>query len=395
VEIEPDLPHLWVDSVRIRQVLFNLLSNASRFTEKGQITVKVCRERDDLVFTVADTGVGIAPEHLAHIFEEFRQVDGSTKRRHGGVGLGLSIGRRLVELHGGRIWVESQVGRGSTFYFSLPIGRPGGSAGQTSPVGSRVLPGRGSEGPVLLVITPNTAAAALLARYMPGYRALVAHDLEQARETAAALLPQGVVVDTAHFELSNEALRRVAEEWKLPQALFLGCPLPGQDLNRQLSAVDGYLTKPVTGKAILDELHRFGGNIGRVLIVDDDADFVQLVSRVLQRSPGGPEIDSAYSGQEGLLAMRRHVPDLLLLDLVLPDMDGADLIQRIRANPAWHHLPIVVISAQEQTESADLPSGPIVMTIGRGFTAREVLRWVQHALDLIVPSAAQAPGALP
>ncbi|MDI7278123.1 MAG: ATP-binding protein, partial [Anaerolineae bacterium] len=123
LQIEPGLPQLWLDPTRIRQVLFNLLNNAARFTEQGTITVSVRRQGDEVVFSVADTGVGIAPEDLPRVFEEFQQLNGTTRRRHGGAGLGLAISKRFVQLHGGRIWVESQPGQGSTFYFGLPIRR--------------------------------------------------------------------------------------------------------------------------------------------------------------------------------------------------------------------------------------------------------------------------------
>ncbi|MBC7239137.1 MAG: hypothetical protein H5T71_03435, partial [Chloroflexi bacterium] len=119
--IPPALPRLRVDPRRIRQVLFNLLSNAVRFTEKGSITVTVMQQDNEIVFAIRDTGIGIADEDKTRIFEEFRQADSGTHRRYGGAGLGLAISKRFVELHGGRIWVESQVGQGSTFYFTLPI----------------------------------------------------------------------------------------------------------------------------------------------------------------------------------------------------------------------------------------------------------------------------------
>ncbi len=190
--VEPGLPALWVDPTRIRQVLFNLLNNAARFTDQGSVTVSARRQDEQVVFAVADTGVGIAPEDIQYIFEEFRQADGSTRRSHGGAGLGLAISRRFVELHGGRIWVESEVGRGSTFYFSLPASQ-GPAAALSHPHLLRTAgtaPARGGEEPVLLAFTRSPSAAALLMRYVRGFRTVVASDREQAQRAARQFMPQ-------------------------------------------------------------------------------------------------------------------------------------------------------------------------------------------------------------
>ena len=186
VDVQPGLPRLWVDATRIRQVLINLLNNAVRFTERGGIALSVRRSGKDVEFAVRDTGVGIPPEHLERIFDEFRQVDGSTRRPHGGVGLGLAISRRFVELHHGRIWAESEVGKGSVFYFSLPAER----SGELEP--SRDLLRLASPAPletrdrILLVVTRSPAAAGLLTRYLKGVRTVVFPDLDAVRAAASA-----------------------------------------------------------------------------------------------------------------------------------------------------------------------------------------------------------------
>ena len=180
-------------------MLFNLLNNAVRFTETGSVTVSAARDGEQIVFSVADTGVGVPPEYIDRIFEEFQQADGSTKRRYGGIGLGLAISKRFVTLHGGRIWVDSQPGKGSTFYFSLPIRRgewEPAPAGRLAEAGAPP-PGTESEKPVLLVVTHSMAAATLLTRYVQGCQTVVVPDIEQGCSTAQQLLPQAVVIDPA------------------------------------------------------------------------------------------------------------------------------------------------------------------------------------------------------
>jgi CheY-like chemotaxis protein/anti-sigma regulatory factor (Ser/Thr protein kinase) len=392
-EIEADLPHLWVDPTRIRQVLFNLLNNAARFTDEGSITVSVCQRGEDVVFAVADTGVGIAPENISRVFEEFEQVDRGTQRRHGGAGLGLAISKRFVEMHGGRIWAESQVGQGSTFYFSLSVGQadlaatPGRFAGAVSSATPK-----GGEEPVLLAVARSPAAAALLTRYVRGFRTAVVSDLEQARRVAQRMRPQAVIIDRACVELNSDCLERLAQEWGVSHLPFIACPLPGEELLRQRLAVDGYLIKPVMRRTLWDVLRQCGEDVDQVLVIDDDQDFTLLISRMLEDSPVRRyQVLSAYSGQEGLGMMRRHQPDLVLLDLGLPDMHGLQVIECIRSNPTWQHIPIVIVSAQDELDNHEILMGSMMIAKADGLLPGEVVRWVQGVVNTTVTSLPTRP----
>ncbi len=379
--IQPDLPQLRIDPIRIRQVLFNLLNNATRFTEQGSLTVKVCQPEEDVIFSVADTGVGIAPEKLPLIFEEFQQLDGSTRRRHGGSGLGLAISRKFVELHGGRIWVESEVNKGSTFYFSLPTSRtpadPAGKLQQSTPKTVGLEPEL-----VLLAATPSPSAAALLSRYLDGCRTVVVHNLEQARSAAQKLMPQVVVLDTACAELTPAKLERLAQEWGLPRTFFMACPLPGEELLRQQLGVDGYLLKPISHQSLWDILRQFGDKADKVLLIDDDRDFVRLISRILDHPLRRYQVIRAYNGQEGLALFRHHRPDLILLDLSLPDLNGVEVLKEIRSMPTGEHIPIIVVSAQDEIDSLESLTGPVFVAKADGLMPGEVVQWMQKTLDL-------------
>ena len=377
-EIEPGLPGVWLDPTRIRQVLFNLINNAARFTEQGSVTVAVKRQSEEVVFRVTDTGVGIAPADIPCIFDEFRQLDGTTKRRHGGVGLGLAISKRFVDLHGGRIWVESRVGQGSSFHFSLPLSRPDpvAEAGERHAYHTSTAPTSIGEKDLLLVVTRSPAAATLLSRYVPNCRTAVFRDLQQARSAAARLLPQGVLVDTVEHNLDSGAVAELAQEWSLPRTLFMACPLPGEDSLRRRLAVDGYIVKPVTQERLWDVLRPFGEGIDRVLVIDDEQDFVRLITRLLENPLRRYQVVPAGTGQEGLEQMARSLPDLVLLDLRLPDMVGSEVAALIRANPAWRQIPIIVVSAQEDMDDRQALSGTAILAKAGGLTAAEIVRWV-------------------
>jgi signal transduction histidine kinase/CheY-like chemotaxis protein len=384
-QIEADLPSLWGDPTRIRQVLFNLLNNAARFTEQGSVTISVWRQEEKVCFAVADTGLGIAAEDIPRIFDEFQQIDGGTRRRHGGAGLGLAISRQFVELHNGHIWVESQPGKGSTFYFSLPLSGPELAivpGGRKPWQADHSWPARESEEPVLLVVTRSLSAMALLTRYVSGFRTVAVPDLEQARHSIGQLVPQMVVIDKACEDLSRSQLEEMARMWELPGTPFITCSLPGEDPLRQQLAVEGYLIKPVSRQNLWDVLRQFGEHVDKVLVVDDDQDFVLLLSRLLEDSPVRRyHVVSASTGREGLAMIRHYHPDLVLLDLMLPDMDGIEVIKQVRSRAAWQHIPIVVVSAQDETDHQVSVTGPMMIAKAGGLKTGELVQWIQSLID--------------
>lgn len=381
-EVESNLPQLWVDPIRIRQVLFNLLNNAARFTEKGSVSVRVYRQAEKVIFAVTDTGIGIAPKDLSRLFQEFHQLDGGTRRRHGGAGLGLAISKRFVEMHGGRIWVESQVGRGSTFYFELPVNRtdlaevPDNYFTQprhTSP--------KSSDERILLLITRSPSAAALLARYLIGYRTVVVNDLHQGQFTSQQLIPQAVVIDTACQPLTLTDLEELGQSWHLSHIPFIAYSLSDEKLLRRRLAVNGYLVKPISRDSLWDMLRQFGENVDTVLVIDDDRDFVRLLTRMLDSPIRRYQVISAYNGHEGLAMLDAREPDLVLLDLALPDIDGFNIVERIRSNPKWQYLPIVTVSAQDEMNQLGRLSGTISVSKAAGIMPGELITWLHNILD--------------
>jgi signal transduction histidine kinase/CheY-like chemotaxis protein len=381
--MDDNLPKLMIDPTRIRQVLFNLLNNAVRFTDQGGITLGVKKQEQEIVFSVTDTGMGIAEEDLPRLFEEFQQLDGSTRRRHGGAGLGLSISKRFVELHGGRIWVESVQGQGSTFSFSLPVFHS--SLGSSSLYQANEVqspPGVTREERILIMVTNNLPAAALLARSLHGIHTEVVPIIKDAERIARRILPQAVLVDVSTVSLSMDQFEAIATQWALSDVPLIACHLPTAAGWRHQLGVDGYMIKPFSQKGLWDLLQPMGDKVERVLIIDDDQDFVRLVTRFLDRPVQKIQVSAAYTAAEGLAMIRRRPPNVILMDLGLPDMDGSQLIQLIRANMNWRAISIIVMSGRDETDQLSATLGGVYFSKVGGLSPGDVVQLIEKGINL-------------
>lgn len=376
-EVADDLPaSIWMDNIRVKQVIINLLSNAVRFTEQGEIRLRVQAGEDVVLFSVIDTGIGIAEDDIARIFEPFQQLENPMRRRVGGVGLGLPISRQLVALHGGKLTVRSKPGVGSTFTFSLPVGAPYERSQNVSDV---VFPDQPDENVVLLV-TNSPAAASLISRHLSGYRTVVVNNLEQARLAMVQIVPQAIVLDKSEPELAAVDLMAFAASSPLSTVTVVGCPLPGEARLRQQLMANSYLIKPVSRANLWDTLRLFGESVDHILIVDDDRDFVQLLTRMLDNALKRYRISTAYNGQEAIAVLQRVQPDLILLDLEMPVMSGFQLLERLRQHPRWRTLPVVIVSAEEALESYnDTPSTLEVARVPQ-FSQNDLITWMRALL---------------
>ena len=390
MDIEAGLPSLWIDPTRIRQVLYNLINNAVGFTEKGGITVNVYRENDDVIFCVRDTGMGIQQEDIPLIFEEFQQIDGGTRRRHEGAGLGLVISKRFVELHGGRIWVESEPGKGSAFYFSQPIHNAIDENALSLPPASpaqQYVPDL-QDYPVLLVVTHSPLAASLFTRRIQRCRTIVVQSLEQAEKAVGQSMPQAVVIDSVSFLITPADAETLASAWGLQRTPVMICPLPQRKLLHDESAVQGYLFRSATRQNLADVMRPLGEKLDRVLIVDSDQDFVLFLSRLLEDNPiRRYSVQSASSASEAFQIIRQRPPDLIFLELQLPDIPGDEFVARLRANSPWREIPIIVITEPEALDEAEIGPGAMVIAKAAGLMPGEIVAWVQKTLDATVASA--------
>lgn len=396
-----DLPQVFVDRTRIRQVLINLLGNAARFTDEGGITIRATYEEHDVIVSVEDTGPGIPHDDLPKVFEEFRQLDGSSSRRHGGSGLGLAISKRFVELHGGSIWAESEVGRGSRFNFSIPV-----ASGQNvvttpysgeAPFWSRLAAEWSSSRKTLAVISDDPALARVIHRFLDGFEVIVS---DSVAEVSAWHVEHRVDALLLAAESTRDGLRQVEEVRHLPTTLpVITCSIPARRDRAKDLEVASYLVKPVDREALLKEIGRLGRPASRVLVVDDDPDTLRLFARILQSEPGRERyrVSTATSGTEALAQMRRYRPDVVILDLLMPDTGGYEVLAAMRCEPELQDIPTIVISAQEAREETAVADA-VAMTRPGGLAMGELLNLIRTGLDnLTTPlvNDLESPGAHP
>lgn len=387
IDVDPELPSVWVDITRIRQVLFNLINNATRFTESGSITVSAYCIGHEIAIAVADTGIGIPEPELNRIFDPFHQIDTDLRRRQGGAGLGLAISRQFVKLHHGRIWAESQPGQGSTFTFALPIKAPVLDDTQLQAVGQpRAWSSPDKRERAILIVTPSPAAGSMLSRYLHDCRVMVTQNFDHAREIARKIGPQIILIDDNYDQLhAAVTTESVISDWDVAHSTVIICPLPGEERLRRKLAADGYLIKPVNRESLWNMLRQFGEHVDQLLIIDDDRDFVQLMTRMLDQPLRRYQITEAHDGHTGLTMLDVVRPDLIFLDLELPDLHGSDVLHRIRARPDGQNIPVVVISATDDMDSTVSVQGQIHLIHAGGWRSRDLIHLVQAMLEVTTP----------
>ena len=351
VKAAPDLPRLRIDPVRIRQVLINLLTNASRFTRTGGVTITAQMVGWEVQVAVADTGVGIAPQDVPRVFEDFGQVDGSPARRHEGSGLGVPLSKRLVELHGGRMWLESQPGQGTTFYFTLPV-----SAQVSPPWGApptRLPPPALGYRRAVLVAEPDPVVLRTLRRHLSSCDVI---EVADPRELGALVAQHQPVALVAGRQSGDEAdlwqTRLAGAAADLP---VITVSLPTSVRAAQALGIEGVLIKPVTRDQLLAAIASLQHAVHQVLIVDDEPHLVELYSRMLQSAPERYHPLKALGGAEALARLRQQPVDLVLLDILMPQIDGLAVLKEMKADPALAATPVIVVSAQypEAARTAD------------------------------------------
>ncbi len=351
-----DAGEILADGGKLKQMLLNLVSNAIKFTpEQGKVMVRARRLADYVELAVSDTGLGVAKEDQARIFEAFQQVDSGPARHQPGTGLGLTLTRRFAHLHGGEVRIQSEVGKGSTFVVTLPI-----IAHQvdTMPADADVTAstnGRRSD-PLILVVEDDPAGAELLTRILErgGYRTAVARTGIAAVAKARELQPAAITLDILLPEIDGwDVLKRLKEDEQtrhIPAVVV--SVVDDHELGIALGALD-YFVKPVDGDALLQCLDRFrlarpaAAAAFRVLVVDDEWANREFLTGLLE--PAGYNVAQSSGGAQAITMARAWRPHLVLLDLMMPGVSGFDVVEALRADTSTASLPILVVTAKDLT----------------------------------------------
>ena len=379
-----DPPPVWVDPLRMRQVVLNLLTNAVRFTERGGVTVRSWCENHCLCVSVADTGPGIEAEAIPDLFKEFSQVLPQKTREASGTGLGLSICKELVELHGGNIWVESHLGVGTVVSFTVPCVEGAGAAGRLERL-SGPLPRQAGQ-PPCLVVHDDPGLVRLLARGFEEHRVVGLADESLLLPTVEELHPSAVMCDSQRAPRVMELLNQTP--YAIPVLSFTAPSNPERD---GLNGIAAYLTKPFafdTLTGIMKQFETDGETV--VLLVDDDPDAVRLLEQTLMLIPRRYRILRAYSAQQALDAMQGTVPHAVFLDLLMPEMGGEQLIAAMRQSGRLHNVPVVVVSAKDAITSGFELETPLCLLNARLDLTR-MTKCLETMLDLASPRYLDEP----
>ena len=350
-QIPEDLPRIESDESRVHQILQNIIGNGVKFTNKGSVTVSASSDTEKVYIKVKDTGIGISNKDLPHIFEEFRQVDGSSSRPFEGTGLGLTIAYKAAKMLGGDIFVESTPGKGSTFKITLPI-KWEGIAAVYKPITERPPSETLGEGQkTILIVDDEPNVVAMISEYLTGegYNTLTATSGRKALELAEIHRPFAITLDVIMPEMDGwevlQNLKKNPVTADIP--VIIVSVSDDRDTGFALGAV-GSITKPFTRDALIAEINKIGRpRPHSIMVVDDNEIDLREMARVIEKE--GIKAVPADSGSNCVEMLKEDLPDILVLDLMMPEMDGFEVLDRVRTNPKTGNLPVIIVTAKDLT----------------------------------------------
>jgi PAS domain S-box-containing protein len=396
IERGMNLGNAFQDLTRLRQVLFNLMSNAAKFTHEGTVALhvnRITREgRDWLTLAVSDNGIGIAADKLDHVFDEFTQADNSTTRDYGGTGLGLAISRRICKLLGGDLNVRSKLGEGSTLLRQLPADLTDSKLSQQTAATPVEMTGAVQEnmqniapGSTILVIDDDPEACELIERNLTkdGFRVVTATSGEQGLRLAHDIQPAAITLDVVMPDMDGWSVLRALKADPVLRHIPVIMLSMMDDRSRgyALGAVD-YLIKPVDREQLRKTLSRYygGGKPNTVMLVEDDPRTRDMMARTLEKA--GWIVSEAGNGQEALDLLTAETPELILLDLMMPVMDGFSFLAEMRVRPELQHIPVIVVTARDLTpDDRRRLSGMVEQVLEKSpYTSEQLLKYVRDAV---------------
>jgi len=385
--IPDSLPHIWGDRTRLRQVVLNLVNNAVKFTSQGEVSLHVAVCDTMVTVSVRDTGLGISPEEQPLIFDEFRQSERTTSRGYGGLGLGLAICKLLVEMHQGTIGVHStgEEGRGAEFYFTLPVlERAAAASSECDDV---------TRGHVLLLTEDVTQGQRLEEHLAHKGIDIVMRAVDTDTDWRALLCggsPDAVILDQAVTSVHGWNILKTLKEYPHTSDVPVLCYTLSEDGDKGALLPLDLMMKPL-GKTQLAEMLLGQGLLDtqgempearKILVVDDDPNILAMHTRMVQAQSPHYHVLQAHNGREALNILRQEQPDLVLLDLMMPELDGFGVLEAMRDDPATQRIPVVILTAQVLTEDdmARLNRGMISILSKGLFSTEETLQHIETML---------------
>ena len=383
------------DVTKLRQILFNLLSNACKFTSEGTVGLDVQEHRvgESLRFSVRDTGIGMSDDELDKVFSAFEQADTSTTREYGGTGLGLAISKQYTEMMGGTIDVESEVGEGTTFSVVVPMDCRQSRQQEQDTANRRStdkldFEPTGDGDSVVLVIEDDPASRELLERTLSneGYQVVTAEDGARGLELARSLKPVAITLDLLMPEMSGwQVLSRIRRDDALSDIPVVLISMLDERKRGVALGADDFLVKPIDRNRLTELIadHGGSGQRARCLVVEDDEATRDLIGRIVERE--GWAVSFARDGRQGFEKANQVDPDLVVLDLMMPDVDGFGFLSRFRNESRFDDVPVIVCTAKELTagEVEQLEQGAAKVVKKSGWGAGEVLAEVRRSLESV------------
>ena len=403
VRAAPGLGRTRTDVTKLRQCLFNLLGNAAKFANGSAVELEVAREAGErgelLRFSVRDRGIGMSPEQVARLFQPFTQADASTTRKFGGTGLGLTITKAFVEMLGGSIAVESAAGQGSTFTFRLPALAVREEAAEPAVAPRPVVRARATgqeRAPSVLVIDDDADVRDIMERLLlrDGYRPVLAEGGVAGLELARRVQPAAITLDVMMPDLDGwSVLSALKSDPTLASTPVVMLTIADDRRRAFALGASNFVTKPLDHARMSELLRRYvkPGTTGVVLVVDDDPLARRMARDLLERE--GWAVEEAVDGRAALAQVQGLHPQLVLLDLMMPEMDGFEFIEQFRANEAWRDIPVIVVTSKDLT-AADRArlSGSVTRILAKGaHPLEEVLAFLRELIAASAPPASAAP----
>ncbi|MDB2685706.1 response regulator [Mariniblastus sp.] len=407
VNIAPGVSRMNGDITKIRQVLYNLVSNASKFTKDGVIELRISRDakQKEIIFKVVDSGIGMTPEQVERLFQPFMQADVSTTRKFGGTGLGLAIIKRFTDLMQGDVDVESVLDEGTTFTVRLPdqlkglplVANPDEddrseektvAAGQSPELLGVEADTDGRKKPIVLVVDDDPAIRDILARVLiaEGMQPVTAADGEEGLKRAREIIPDLIILDIRMPRIDGWSMLSTikADDQLSAIPVIIQSVSDDRDLGYMLGATE-YLVKPVNRDKLVTLLHRYmpQGKPKNVLVVDDDEATRRAITQTLQRQ--GWQVDQAENGVQAMTQLAERQPAVILLDLMMPEMDGFEFLEQFHANDDWQDITVIVLTAKDLTPAErDVLNGGVERVLAKGTVNRDhFLEKVKRAVATI------------